>query len=138
MAKRTRQPPSESSLSSAPDDLAVDVKTEETKVSKTEIEASTTVKTIKSTKRSHPSNGVDEAPASKRATKKFKVEETVEEDMEVKQNGTTKAKAKKTTTRKKEVDLAPLEDRTTDTKLRVGAHVSAAGGKILIPLTVSP
>jgi hypothetical protein len=47
-------------------------------------------------------------------------------------NGTAvkKTAKKATTTRKKTQDDAlPLEERTSDTKLRVGAHVSVAGGR---------
>jgi hypothetical protein len=41
-----------------------------------------------------------------------------------------KTAKKPTTTRKKtQEDVLPLEERTADTKLRVGAHVSVAGGK---------
>lgn len=76
-----------------------------------------------------------ESPHPKRrAVKKVKVEEhVVDEEVKVEadRNGATKVTTRKkiTTTRKKKpVDTAPLAGRTKDTNLRVGAHVSIAGG----------
>jgi AP endonuclease-1 len=47
-----------------------------------------------------------------------------------KPNKRAAATKKATTTRKKaQEDAPPVEERTTDTKLRVGAHVSVAGGR---------
>ncbi|KAH7410347.1 xylose isomerase-like protein [Phaeosphaeria sp. MPI-PUGE-AT-0046c] len=62
-----------------------------------------------------------ESPLPKRrAVKKVKVEEQIVDEVTIK---------KKTTTRKKKpVDNAPLAERTQDSHLRVGAHVSIAGG----------
>ncbi|KAF2711828.1 AP endonuclease [Pleomassaria siparia CBS 279.74] len=67
----------------------------------------------------------DEKPKLRnRATKKSKVEAT--------QDGqTTFVAAKKATSTRvtaKDLDLAPLQERTQDSNLRVGAHVSTAGG----------
>lgn len=48
-----------------------------------------------------------------------------------------KPPAKKAKQTKKEAVLAPLEERTVDSKLCVGAHVSTAGGKYPPPPTPS-
>lgn len=78
-------------------------------------------------------DGTDESPQPKRRmTKKIKVDEdTVSNEVKVEANGNGATKVTQKTTvarKKKQVDLAPLAERTADTKLRVGAHVSAAGG----------
>jgi hypothetical protein len=77
---------------------------------------------------------IDEPPRTKgRVTKKTKVEEETMEE-EVKVDKTSKSaqkvtKKKTTATRtKKQADLSPLAKRTEDTKVRIGAHVSTAGG----------
>jgi AP endonuclease-1 len=53
------------------------------------------------------------------------------QEVKVEENGTaTKVKTtQKRTTKKKAEKVAPLEERTQGSKLRVGAHVSIAGGK---------
>lgn len=76
-----------------------------------------TTATVKSTKRTKVSVAGDSKT----------VKREIEEEVDVKQNGND-TKVKKTVRKKKEVNLAPLEDRTKDTCLRVGAHVSIAGG----------
>ncbi|XPS74335.1 DNA-(apurinic or apyrimidinic site) lyase [Ascochyta lentis] len=101
---------SDSSLSPAPEDVAVPVDTEVTvKVATNgrKRKAGTTVKTTtKSTKRAKkaPADEVkeeaDEAPTKKRVSRAKKSNEPV----------------------------PPLEARTADSKLRIGAHVSVAGG----------
>jgi AP endonuclease-1 len=64
------------------------------------------------------------------STADVKREETVEGQIKGKAVAGVKKPVKKaTTTRKKtQEDAAPLEERTADSKLRVGAHVSVAGG----------
>ncbi|ORY01059.1 xylose isomerase-like protein [Clohesyomyces aquaticus] len=106
--------------------------------------AETTVRASNRTKKAAISYGegdaeesasdLEETPKPKakgRATKKVKVAETKVE-AEVDEDGDTKVKTVKRKTKskasKKETDLAPLQQRTVDTKLRVGAHVSIAGG----------
>jgi AP endonuclease-1 len=76
--------------------------------------------------------GADASPRpNKRAPRKVKVEvETIGDDVVLEENGKGKAKViRKTTTRKKvEVEAAPFAERTTDSPLVLGAHVSTAGG----------
>ena len=66
----------------------------------------------------------------KRTAKKAKVEvkTEIEVEVEAKKNGDTVAKVVKRQTKVKIVNQTALEERTGDTKLRVGAHVSIAGG----------
>ena len=70
----------------------------------------------------------------KRTAKKAKVEvktevkTEVKVEVETKKNGATVAKNVKSQTKVKIVNQTILEERTGDTKLRVGAHVSIAGG----------
>lgn len=104
----------------------------------------TVTKTSKRTRKIEVGNTVEESNvpdtddttlSKRRATTKVKYEETVED--EEKANGkaikATKAaivkKTTRTTKKKNAKDEAPLEERTNDTKLRVGAHVSTAGGE---------
>ena len=104
----------------------------------------TAPRTIKRTKKATATvadNNNDEADAvtkdsprlKRRAAKKVKVEEQADEVVQVDAEGSgdTKATTKKKTTtarKKKTVYLAPLADRTKDTELLLGAHVSIAGG----------
>jgi AP endonuclease-1 len=82
-------------------------------------------------------SGAEETPKHKKAAprktaKKVKVEEeTVENEVKVEEgeNGVADVKVKKKRTKKQKLeDIPPLEQRTTGHKLRVGAHVSIAGG----------
>ena len=115
---------SDSSLSPPPEDLQVPVETEDiTKTTavpmkrKAETTVTKTVTTTKRTKKAQVADTNDnnddakdqtaEMPRQKRATAK-----------NVKQKRTKKSKE----------PVLPLEERTVDTKLRIGAHVSIAGG----------
>lgn len=105
----------------------------------------TTVKTTKrarkGTAKDEPNGTVDasaaveedtNAKSKKRAPrKKVKVEEETVEDVQVEEGEDgTKVRTKQKRQRKtKEKNVAPLEERTVGSKLRVGAHVSIAGGK---------
>ncbi|KAF2134592.1 AP endonuclease [Dothidotthia symphoricarpi CBS 119687] len=143
MAKKISDTSSESSLSPPPEGLSAlaEKATVQTTAKGTKRKAEAIVtKTTKRTKKTAVEDGTKEAaiastnevPRAKRgATTKVKYEETVEE--EEKANGvvTKAATVKKTarTVKKKNVkDAPPLEERTKDSKLRVGAHVSTAGG----------
>jgi AP endonuclease-1 len=76
----------------------------------------------------------DETPLSKRTSaNRNPIQEGIGHDEllgKEDSDGGAKVTKKKTTTtgRKKQVDLAPLTERTKDTNLLVGAHVSTAGG----------
>jgi AP endonuclease-1 len=134
-----------SSLSPAPEDLKTPAEAEEgakTGTNDRKRKAETTVKTaVKASKRTKR-GAADEVkleeevtveavdtPRKKRATaKKVKYEE--EDDNA---NGETAivektVKKKITRTKKSKEPEPPLEERTVDTKLRIGAHVSVAGG----------
>jgi AP endonuclease-1 len=78
----------------------------------------------------------EEAPKRQKRARKVKVEEKDEEEIAVAEgeNGETTVKAKSTRQKKvKEDHLPPLKPRTVGSKLRVGAHVSIAGGKLYFP-----
>lgn len=115
---------SDSSLSPPPEDLQVSAETEDitktTAVSMKRKAETTVTKTVTTTKRTKKAQVADtndnnddakdqtaEMPRQKRATAK-----------NVKQKRTKKSKE----------PVLPLEERTADTKLRIGAHVSIAGG----------
>ncbi|KAF1916282.1 xylose isomerase-like protein [Ampelomyces quisqualis] len=131
MARKLPAPKPNLSLSPVPNDVVAQVKGEaavETSANgkKRKTEA-TDVKVTKRTKTA--AAGPAEVPRPKRrATKMAKVEE----ELKVEENGvggTKVARMKRTTTRiKKQRESAPLAERTSDTNLRVGAHVSTAGG----------
>jgi hypothetical protein len=146
MAKRLSPASPESSLSPVADDLIeqveskVEVKTaangRKRKAAATENKA-TTKRTKKAVaaeiKAEDDATVADESPKPKgRAPKKVKVEATtVEKEVKVEEDGEGKPAAtkKKTATRaKKQVDAAPLAERTKGSSLRAGAHVSIAGG----------
>ncbi|KAK7183386.1 apurinic endonuclease, partial [Paraphaeosphaeria sporulosa] len=72
---------------------------------------------------------VEATKPRKRAPKTKAEEETIEEKVVVEdEKGTTVKATQKKSRKKKEENVAPLAERTTGSKLRVGAHVSAAGG----------
>lgn len=147
MAKNATQD-SGSSLSPAPEDLKTPAETGETvnvttngRKRKAEATVKTTVKATKRTKKEAAEEiKVEEevtleavaTPRKRRATaKQVKYEE---EDDKVEGANTETAtvektvKKKVTRTKKSKDPEPPLEERTSDTKLRIGAHVSVAGG----------
>lgn len=134
---------SESSLSPAPEDLVTPIETEEVvktaingRKRKAETTVTTTVKTTKRTKKAavevKEENATAETPRKGRAAaKKVEYEEDANEDEGThgKTATVTKKTIKKVTrTKKSKESVPPLEERTADTKLRIGAHVSVAGG----------
>lgn len=143
-----REPPShesDSSLSPVANDVIAQVESKVTtktgttgrkrKADRTDVQATKrTKKTVTATNKTEDDiAGADESPRPKRrVTKKVKVEvETVDDEDKTGEtgNGPPKVTKKKTTTRtKKHIDTSPLAKRTEDTKLRMGAHVSTAGG----------
>lgn len=64
----------------------------------------------------------------KATRKRVKSQQTVGDTVDHSENGDEDSKPKKAPRKKKDTNSAPLADRTTDTNLRVGAHVSIAGG----------
>lgn len=148
MARKLSDPSSDSSLSPPSEGLSALAENSTAiepimKGTKRKAEATVT-KTSKRTRKIEVGNTVEESNvpdtddttlSKRRATTKVKYEETVED--EEKANGkaikATKAaivkKTTRTTKKKNAKDEAPLEERTNDTKLRVGAHVSTAGGE---------
>lgn len=68
--------------------------------------------------------------------KKVKVENESEAEVEVDGKAEKKIKKKRKTKEEKEAEAMPLAARTVGHKLFIGAHVSAAGGKALILITV--
>lgn len=148
MAKKVEG--SESSLSPAPEDLKTPAEIEgtvKTTANGRKRKAETVKTTAKATKRTK--NGATEikveeevtieaaeTPRKKRAaTKKVKHEEE-EDDQEDGADGETATvektvkKNKVTRAKKSKEPDPPLEERTLDTKLRIGAHVSVAGGEL--------
>ena len=134
---------SDSSLSPAPEDFAVPVEAEDVvktvtngRKRKAETTVATTVKTTKRTKKGSADaikeeEGVaveaTETARKKRTTaKKMKYEEDADEVESADGEKTVKKKA--TRTKKSKEPVPPLEERTVNTKLRIGAHVSVAGG----------
>jgi AP endonuclease-1 len=144
MAKKITES-SDSSLSPAPENLAAPVETEvpvkaatNGRKRKAEATVTTTAKTTKRAKNAtveeikeedHVIADIVETPLKKRtATKKVNYEEDVDADA-VGATTTKKTVVKKTVRAKKSKEpVPPLEARTVDTKLRIGAHVSVAGG----------
>lgn len=152
MTRKLAELASDSSLSPPPDDL-------ETSVTALEAENDLAVKAIvngkkrkaetvvAATKRARKTNVKDEvnddtgvsagAEAAvkskpKKRTAKVKTEEkTVVDEIKVEagEDGTTVKTKTKRQRKKKEEVLQPLEERTVGNKLRVGAHVSIAGGE---------
>lgn len=142
MAKKAMDA-SDSSLSPAPENLTAPVEAEVTvkiapngRKRKAEATVKTTAETTKRSKTAS-ANGVkdeveaaeaDETPRKKRATtKKVKYEEENADDKATAIIEKT-VKKKVTRTKKSKEPEPPLEARTVDTKLRIGAHVSVAGG----------
>jgi hypothetical protein len=146
MAKKLAPSSPESSLSPVADDLIeqVESKVEVKTVANGRKRKATTTETKTTTKRTKKAaaeeakgaddaTAADESPKPKgRASKKVKVEATtVDEEVKVEEDGEGKPKVtkKKAATRtKKQVDVAPLAERTKGSSLRAGAHVSVAGG----------
>jgi AP endonuclease-1 len=150
MAKEVAEA-SDSSLSPAPEDLPTLVEAEVTVKATTtngrKRKAETTVKaTTQTTKRTKKAimdevkveervaMEAAETPRKKRATaKKVKYGDDAGDNVE-ETNGDVTAvvektvKKKVTRTKKSKEPMPPLEERTADTKLRIGAHVSVAGG----------
>ncbi|KAH7081966.1 DNA-lyase [Paraphoma chrysanthemicola] len=138
MAAQLPSPSSDSPLSSANESLLGEA---ESKVSvsaskKRKAETTTEVKTTKRTKKTSTKieeevAEADNSPRSKRRTnKKVKVEEEVLEDEVKVEDGDGKVKVTKKATKAKKKH--PVEtivvERTQNTALRMGAHVSIAGG----------
>jgi AP endonuclease-1 len=146
MARKVAAPGSDSSLSPVADDMIAQVESKVTtktitagrkrKADATDAPATKrSRKTVAATTKveDEPTGADKSAPLKRRVTKKVKVEEeTVDDEDKIGEtaNSTPKVTKKKaTTTRtKKQVDSTPLAARTEDTKLRMGAHVSTAGG----------
>jgi AP endonuclease-1 len=137
MAKKLTTPSFDSSLSPVADDLIAQVETttntKKRKADTTEVTVTNRTKaTTLKTEVADVDTSANDSPRPKRgATKKVKIEEeTVKEEIELQEDSKGRAKVtKKTTTRKKkEIDTSPLAERTQDTPLVLGAHVSAAGG----------
>jgi AP endonuclease-1 len=142
MAPKLPTPDLESSLSPAPEGVVAQVESKaaakttangtKRKIETSDVKVTTkrTKKTVTKSTAHDATLATDDSPRPKRhATNKAIIEEDVDE-VKVEENGESglKVTKKATTTRKKQVDLAPLAERTSDTNLRVGAHVSTAGG----------
>jgi AP endonuclease-1 len=143
---------SDSSLSPPPENLQVPAETEDitktTAVSMKRKAETTVAKTVTITKRTKKAQVADtndnnddakdqttETPRKKRATaKNIKYEEDSDE-ANLETTTVVKQTVKQKRTKKSKEPVLPLEDRTTDTKLRIGAHVSVAGGKLHIHIT---
>lgn len=135
---------SDSSLSPPPEDLQVPAETEDipktTAVSMKRKAETTVTKTVTTTKRAKKADMIDDnddakdqtaqTPRKKRATAKtVKYEEdSNDSNAETTTVVTKTVKQKVIRTKKSKEPVLPLEERTTDTKLRIGAHVSVAGG----------
>jgi AP endonuclease-1 len=145
MRKKLSKPESDSSLSPVADDLIVQVESEiatkpatnskKRKAHTTDVKVTTRTKKAKGTGTTEKDMATSADGISiqkRRSAKKIRSEEEmVHDEFVVQEDGDDKAKVttKKTTTRrKKQADLAPVAERTRDTNLRVGAHVSTAGG----------
>ena len=142
---------SDSSLSPAPEELPTPVEAEVTvkatttngRKRKAETIVKATTQTTKRTKKATTDEvkveeqvvtEAAEIPRKKRATaKKVKYEDDADDNVE-EINGEVTAviektvKKKVTRAKKSKEPVPPLEERTVDTKLRIGAHVSVAGG----------
>jgi AP endonuclease-1 len=138
MATKLTTSSSESSLSPPPEDVAAQTETVTVTTKAMKRQASTgsnakvtkRVKTKKDMKgQAGPGSSTTPRP-KRRAPNQATVEDVADEEFKAEVDGDVKTKVtKKTTTRKKkDENLAPLEERTTDTPLWIGAHVSTAGG----------
>lgn len=138
---------SESSLSPAPEDLAVPAESKQSvkiapngRKRKAEATATTTVETTKRNKKfpaaeaNKDNDSVkaesSETPRKKRTTaSKINYNDSADEATGETTAAVTKTvKQKVVRTKKSKEPAQPLEARTIDTKLRIGAHVSVAGG----------
>jgi AP endonuclease-1 len=143
MARKLSGPESDSSLSPVADEVIAQVESKvnvKTATGGRKRKADTSdVQVTKRTKKTMASSakieddvaGTDESPRPKRrGAKKVKVEEEIIDDgVNMPETGhKSKATKKKSTTRTKKQADVPLTERTEDTSLRIGAHVSTAGG----------
>jgi hypothetical protein len=110
---------SESSLSSAPEDLTLPP---------VEVETLTLRAKRKAVVKEESASEDEAIPMTKTKTKKQPAKKMKIED----ENGEVTAKKVRTKRQsKKNVVQTPLEERTVGSKLRVGAHVSTAGGTLI-------
>ena len=72
--------------------------------------------------------GISAPPKKQRVVKNVKAKQAAEDVAEEEGEGETKPAKKKATHTKKQDDQTPLEPRTKDSPLIVGAHVSTSGG----------
>ncbi|KAH7115274.1 xylose isomerase-like protein [Dendryphion nanum] len=95
-----------------------------------DIEVAVTTKAATNSRKRKAETTVSVTKRAKKATATKVEEHTIEEETKVQKgaNGTTEVKKVQKRQTKKATHLAPLQQRTVDTKLRVGAHVSIAGG----------
>ncbi|KAF3010591.1 hypothetical protein E8E13_002098 [Curvularia kusanoi] len=142
MAKDTAES-SESSLSPPPEDLIIPAESEVIAKStahgrkrKAEATVTTTVTTTKRTKKVPAADandekiGTAETPRKKRTTAKNVKHDEDGDDAEGEESTVVKkaVKQKVIRTKNSKEPVQPLEERSADTKLRIGAHVSVAGG----------
>ncbi|KAH6644048.1 DNA-lyase [Boeremia exigua] len=139
MAKKIAED-SDSSLSPAPEEVTAPEAVKAAangKKRKAEPIVTTTAKPTKRTKKAPAEVKEDEevaaeTPRKKRAAaSKVKYEESADEDESANKTVTVVEKTVKKRApraKKSKEPEAPLEERTVDTKLRIGAHVSVAGG----------
>jgi AP endonuclease-1 len=143
MARKPSSTDSDSSLSPVADDVIAQVESKvnvKTTTSGRKRKADTSnVQVTKRAKKTMASSvkteddvtGADESPGLKRrGAKKVKVEgEIIDDGVNMPNTGhKSKATKKTSTTRTKKQADVPLAERTEDTNLRIGAHVSTAGG----------
>jgi hypothetical protein len=146
MGKKLPSPASDSSLSPVADDLIMQVESKvevkpasngkKRKANAVDVKVTTRTKKAKSSgiEKRDTATSTDGIPLSKRTSaNRNPIQEGIGHDEllgKEDSDGGSKVTKKKTTTtgRKKQVDLAPLAERTKDTNLLVGAHVSTAGG----------
>ncbi|EAT76683.2 hypothetical protein SNOG_15845 [Parastagonospora nodorum SN15] len=133
MAKKLPAPPSESSLSTVTESLidqvesSVEVKPTATSRKR---KATTETKVLKRTKTQTEQDVADAVaapPKKQRAVMKVKANHAVDDVVEENGDGETKPAKKKAARTKKQDDKSPLELRTKNSPLIVGAHVSTAG-----------
>jgi AP endonuclease-1 len=119
MARKLVKQQSESSLSSVPEDFISPPVKVETNDRKRKSKA-----VVKEEDEVSASADEDEATTKteKQPKKKAKVEKVTNREIVVKKKAPAKRQSKKG------ADQVPLEQRTVGSKLRVGAHVSTAGG----------
>ncbi|KAH5170713.1 hypothetical protein HBI24_237900 [Parastagonospora nodorum] len=134
MAKKLPAPSSESSLSPVAESLidqvesSVEVKPTATSRKR---KATTETKVLKRTKTQTEQDVADAVaapPKKQRAVKKVKANHAVDDVVGENGDGETKPAKKKAARTKKQDDQSPLELRTKNSPLIVGAHVSTAGG----------